>query len=237
MDNFIVILLLSLLSNGVFGADEKSQGTEGDNLTLPTGLTKIQSSDQILWLYGSDKTIIAKIVGGNYITDVDDERFKGNLKLDKQTGSLTIENIRIKNSGLYQLDINRGTTSRKFDVTVYAHLPTPDIESPQCSLTPVGSHSRKCVFSCSVQTSGQATLSWYKGNVFISSKVSDICSTISLPLEANYEDRNIYSCLVSNPISNKTQHLNITQLCQPCQVMLDSEDGVTSKETVISVHV
>ncbi|XDV23433.1 hypothetical protein PO909_028011 [Leuciscus waleckii] len=171
--------------------------TEGDSLTLPTGLTETQSSGRILWLYGSDKTIIAQIDKGNYsINDDDDERFKGNLELDKQTGSLTIKKNRIKNSGLYELDINRGTTSKKFSVKVYASLPTPDIDSPQCAQTPVGSSSPRCVFQCSVQTSDQTTLSWYRGNSVVS---------------------NIYSCMVNNPISNKTKHLDITQFCKPCE--------------------
>lgn len=109
----------SVCTSGVFGAEEIKEVTEGDSLTLPTGLTQTQSSGRILWLYGSDKTIIAQIDKGTYSTNVDDERFKGNLELDKQTGSLTIKNNRIKNSGLYQLDINRGTTLKKFSVTVY----------------------------------------------------------------------------------------------------------------------
>ncbi|KAK7136723.1 hypothetical protein R3I93_016927 [Phoxinus phoxinus] len=216
MKNVIVIILLSFLINGVFGADEMKEVTEGDSLTLPTGLTQTQSSDRILWLYGSDRTIIATIDNGIYSTNVD-ERFKGNLELDTQTGSLTIKKNKKKISGLYELDINRGTTSKKFSVKVYASLPTPAIDSPQCAQTPVGSSSPKCVFLCSVQTSDQTTLSWYRGNTRVSNKISDISSSISLRLEVNYEDKNIYSCMVNNTISNKTQHLDITQLCQPCE--------------------
>ncbi|XP_051763205.1 uncharacterized protein LOC127519744 isoform X3 [Ctenopharyngodon idella] len=192
----------------------KKEVTEGNSLTLPTALTKTQSSDQIFWLYGPQKTIIAKIARGIYETG-GDERFEGNLELDKQTGSLTIKNIRIINTGLYQLDFN-GAVSREFSVTVYARLPTPEILSPQCAQTPAGSSSPKCVFQCSVQTSDQVTLSWYKGNSLVSSNISNICSRISLPLEVNYEDKNPYSCMVNNPISNKTKHLDITQLCHRC---------------------
>ncbi|XP_039520346.1 uncharacterized protein LOC120474272 [Pimephales promelas] len=221
MKNVIVIILLSFLMNGVFGADEMKV-TDGDSLTLPTGLTEIQSSDRILWLYGSDRTIIAKIDAGTNNTDNDDERFQGNLELDKQTGSLTIKNVKIKNSGYYQLDIKRGSTIKDFNVKVYAILPTPDIDSQHCAQTPVGSSSPRCVFQCSVQTSDQTTLFWYRGNSVISSKISDICSRLSLRLEVNYEDKNIYSCMVKNPITNKTKHLDVTQLCQPCAAVPSS---------------
>ncbi|CAM4659480.1 unnamed protein product [Leuciscus chuanchicus] len=231
MKNVIVMILLPFLMDGVFGAEEMKEVTEGDSLTLPTGLTETQSSGRILWLYGSDRIILAKIDEGTYSTDVDDERFKGNLELDKQTGSLTIKNNRIKNSGLYELDIGGGTTSKKFSVTVYASLPTPDIDSPQCAQTPAGSSSPICVFQCSVQTSDQTTLSWYRGNSVVSSKIPDICKSLSLRLEVNYEDKNIYSCMVNNPISNKTKHLDIAQFCKPC------EDSGPSSGVIIGIVV
>ncbi|XP_039538594.1 uncharacterized protein LOC120486568 isoform X2 [Pimephales promelas] len=97
------------LDNGVsgVGSDEVSV-MEGDSVTLYTGVQTIQQYD-IKWYFND--TRIAQINGdvNKFCTDVQcnegTERFRDRLKLDHQTGSLTIMNTRNTHSGLYEVKI------------------------------------------------------------------------------------------------------------------------------------
>ncbi|XP_051762597.1 uncharacterized protein LOC127519141 [Ctenopharyngodon idella] len=83
---------------------------EGDSVTLNSDLTEMKDDDLIQWRFLTEMTLIAEInVTADRITvydDVLDGRFRDRLKLDKQTGSLTITNITTEYAGLYTLLIN-----------------------------------------------------------------------------------------------------------------------------------
>ncbi|XP_058616357.1 SLAM family member 9-like [Onychostoma macrolepis] len=174
----------------------------------------MMDDDLILWRFGAENTSIAQInVMAGSITvydDVLDERFRDRLKLDDQTGSLIITNTRTEHTGLYKLQTN--SVSKSFSLTVYARLPVPVI-SRDCS----SSSSSYFSLLCSAVNVSHVTLSWYKGNSLLSSiSVSDLSISLSLPLEVEYQDNNTYSCVLNNPISNQTRHLDISQLCHTC---------------------
>ncbi|ROL48294.1 hypothetical protein DPX16_5688 [Anabarilius grahami] len=151
--------------------------TEGDSITLHTGVTEILGYDRILWIYGPPDIRIADIYE-RIVTIYDQSvKFKDRLQLDDQTGSLTIKNIRTTNSGHYKLNVlsQQGVSRKTFTVTVV----------------------------------GISLLS--------SISASDLSISLSLPLEVEYQDRNTYSCVLNNPISHQTKHLDITQLCHTCE--------------------
>ncbi|XP_051978227.1 SLAM family member 9-like [Xyrauchen texanus] len=228
---------------GVFGEIKSVSVMEGESVTLHTEMTIVQGFYVILWRFGPEQTIIASIhkrdqIFFPYWSDRDDEvRFKGRLQVNEKTGSLTITNITTEHSGLYQLEIRSevGKISHSFNVTVYARLPVPVITSNSSQ----GSSSSKCVLVCSVVNVTPATLSWYKGNSLLSSiSVSDL-NSLSLPLEVEYQENNIYSCVINNPIRNQTKHLDITEVCQTCSVPRHSDviRSCDSTEAVIRLVV
>ncbi|XP_050959990.1 uncharacterized protein LOC127161344 isoform X1 [Labeo rohita] len=229
-------IMVFSLAVSLTDAVESVSVMKGDSVTLNSGLTNING---VVFQWVFVNSLIAHInVKADHITlfDYNDGRFRDRLKLDKQTGSLTITNTRSEHSGLYELEIYKEAKSRKFHLTVYAHPPVPII-SRDCSssLSSSGSSMTKCSFLCSMVNVSHVTLSWYKGNSLLSSiSVSDLSISLSLPLEVEYQDKNTYSCVLNNPISNQTTHLNITQLCQTCS---DSVRGCDSAEALIRLVV
>uniref|UniRef100_A0A671S102 Ig-like domain-containing protein n=1 Tax=Sinocyclocheilus anshuiensis TaxID=1608454 RepID=A0A671S102_9TELE len=194
---------------------------EGDSVTLNTDDTDIQRKDQILWRFGHNNILIAQINRKNNKSKCHDDnaagRFRGRLQLDHQTGSLSITNTRTTDSGLYKVTSSRTETP-------LTRLPVPVI-STGCSVLRL---YKNCSLVCSVVNVGHVTLSWYKGNSLLSSiSVSDLSISLSLPLEVEYQDNNTYSCVLNNPISNQTQHLDITQLCHTCAEVYISCCGFT----------
>ncbi|ROI15260.1 hypothetical protein DPX16_1413 [Anabarilius grahami] len=105
----------------VFGAEEITVPVmEGDSVTLHTGV-KTNQQDRIRWYFNDIR--IAQITGNLSKTCADKQcgkRFRNRLKLDHQTGSLTITTIKTSDTGLYKLKILGSSSSEKiFNVTVH----------------------------------------------------------------------------------------------------------------------
>ncbi|XP_026108502.1 uncharacterized protein LOC113080552 isoform X2 [Carassius auratus] len=123
MFSFGLFAVLPFLWHVVSGADSVSvSAMEGDSVTLYTDV-KINQQEKIHWYFNGIR--IAYINGdlSHICTDVQcedsDERFRDRLKLDNQTGSLTITNITNTDSGLYTFQIIRGNNNERiFNVTV-----------------------------------------------------------------------------------------------------------------------
>ncbi|KAL1251749.1 hypothetical protein QQF64_019545, partial [Cirrhinus molitorella] len=112
------------LSSGVSGVciDGVSVSVmEGESITLDTDV-KTDQQVKISWYF--DDIQIAEITGDlrKICRDVQcDGRFRNRLKLDQQTGSLTIKDTRTKDIGMYKLKIMRNSREHEkiFIVTVH----------------------------------------------------------------------------------------------------------------------
>ncbi|XP_048015024.1 hepatocyte cell adhesion molecule-like [Megalobrama amblycephala] len=216
MDMMFIFICLCLWSlNGVFVADAvKSESvTEGESVSLNSRFTQIHRDEEIEWKFGD--VLIASVMNNKsmFYDESAEGRFRDRLKLDHQTGSLTIINSRTTDSGLYTVSSSERDTINTINLTVYARLPVPVI-SRNSSLN--SSSSSSCSLVCSAVNVSHVTLSWFKGNsVFSSIRVSDLSSRSDLLLHLECVDDS-YSCVLNNPIRIQTQHLNNTQLCHTC---------------------
>ncbi|XDV23909.1 hypothetical protein PO909_028259, partial [Leuciscus waleckii] len=97
---------------------------EGDSVTLNSGVQTNQQ-DRVRWYFNDTRIAQINRDQSKICTDVqcneDTERFRDRLKLDHQTGSLTIMNITNTDSGVYKLKISSGSSDseKTFNVTVH----------------------------------------------------------------------------------------------------------------------
>ncbi|XDV24036.1 hypothetical protein PO909_028329 [Leuciscus waleckii] len=97
---------------------------EGDSVTLNSGVQTNQQ-DRVRWYFNDTRIAQINRDQSKICTDVqcneDTERFRDRLKLDHQTGSLTIMNITNTDSGVYKLKISSGSSDSEniFNVTVH----------------------------------------------------------------------------------------------------------------------
>uniref|UniRef100_A0A8C1PV99 Ig-like domain-containing protein n=1 Tax=Cyprinus carpio TaxID=7962 RepID=A0A8C1PV99_CYPCA len=126
-----------LLLRGASGVDTDGVSVsvmEGDSVTLHTDVSKTQQ-ERIKWYFND--TCVAEINGdlskicANDQCHDDKERLRDGIRLDHQTGSLTITNIRNTDSGLYKLHIMNNISSireKVFMVTVHG-VPAAEIDT------------------------------------------------------------------------------------------------------------
>ncbi|XP_056615521.1 uncharacterized protein LOC130430428 isoform X2 [Triplophysa dalaica] len=137
---------------------------DGHSVTLHTDLTHIQTDDVIQWRFGVNGPLIAKMkrsvnINPTYEDNDKTEIFRDRLKMNTQTGDLTITHITSQHSGLYHLNKNIGNKhiTKNFKLTVYAPTAVSISESTQ---TPSSSSSSESsdVYPPSAETHSHYTV-------------------------------------------------------------------------------
>uniref|UniRef100_A0A8C1T6E8 Immunoglobulin domain-containing protein n=1 Tax=Cyprinus carpio TaxID=7962 RepID=A0A8C1T6E8_CYPCA len=172
-----LLLFCCLLNHGASGVDTDIMSVsvmEGDSVTLHTGVETNQQ-DRIRWYFND--TRIAQITGdlSKTCTDVQcnkgTERFRDRLKLDNQTGSLTIMNITNTDSGLYKARMSNGII-KKFNVTVTG---ASGVDTDIMSVSVMEGDS--VTLHTGVETNQQDRIRWYFGDTRIAQISGDFSKT------------------------------------------------------------
>ncbi|XP_052445397.1 uncharacterized protein LOC127987172 [Carassius gibelio] len=197
--------ILLLLFNGVSSIDTDKVTVsvmEGDSVTLHTGV-KANQQEMIVWFFNNTRT--AKISGDQSKICADVQCKEGTernrLKMDDQTGSLTITNITITDCGLYKLVILNGTSRSKiFHVAVHA---VPDkIEKKSVK---AGNSVTLESLDCGVVKHPYRMMRWYFKDsliIEITGNQSEICSDDEC--KERFRDR--------LKLDNQTESLTITDI-------------------------
>ncbi|XP_056303281.1 uncharacterized protein LOC130215493 [Danio aesculapii] len=113
------IILFLLPTCGVFGAETNVSVSvmEGQTVTLNTDIIGIKNITRIIWRFETLRVAEFNNYKTTYLKDP--ERFN-RLKLNSQTGSLTIMDIKTTDTGLYKAEINHKSATSKwlFNVTL-----------------------------------------------------------------------------------------------------------------------
>ncbi|KAG8015008.1 hypothetical protein GBF38_022243 [Nibea albiflora] len=190
---------------------------KGGNITLDTGLKKLQKEHKVMWTQGPDFSgkLIAQL--NNFSTFIE-ESFKDILQLNLQTGSITLLRLTENYADYYCVKIMLGIEPhilRKYLITVFGPVSVPHISRTQINIT----HSVNdvnCSLRCSVESAPGVTLSWYRGEKKINqTSSSDISTNLTLRLVIQDQDEGNYSCVAANPVSKEAVTLNSTLWCPP----------------------
>ncbi|XP_056305542.1 SLAM family member 5 [Danio aesculapii] len=223
--------------------DEVKTVMEGHILTLHAGSAQMEGHSEIIWYFKSAgrTTRIAQMNRGG-VVNVYEESLAHRLKLDRTCGSLTICNISISDSGVYEVSqtIKLHVYEKKFRVDVYAPVSVPAIERNSLVIEHRSSGTLKqpqelCSVLCSVKNSRDVLISWHKGGEMIKQSSSpELNISLSLSLELHYEDVENYRCTAENPVSNKSIQLQLRDVCRSTQKDCQDHCGATLIRLVLS---
>ncbi|XP_073721572.1 hemicentin-1-like [Misgurnus anguillicaudatus] len=118
----LLFFCFALLLDGVSGT-VVTVSVNGDSFTLPIKTDEIKGAENLLWKFKGEIIATIDSEDENSKAEYPDGGFNSRLKLDRTTGSLTINKITTEDNGEYQLEIRSSRTPgykplKTFSVTV-----------------------------------------------------------------------------------------------------------------------
>ncbi|XP_064193856.1 T-lymphocyte surface antigen Ly-9-like isoform X2 [Anguilla rostrata] len=150
-----------------------------------------------------DDSVIAKVV--NQTIQLIKDSYGTRLQWNSSTGLFSLSDLRKGDSGGYRVQHKDGKTD-DYQLVVWDPVPRPQVSSrnkmkPNCSVL------------CSVKNGREVTLSWHReGQTLSHTSSPNFSSPLSLPLEME-ENSTPYSCVATNPVSNKTVTVRPEEHC------------------------
>uniref|UniRef100_A0A3Q3EZR3 Contactin-4-like n=1 Tax=Labrus bergylta TaxID=56723 RepID=A0A3Q3EZR3_9LABR len=207
------------------------QAKEGQRVTLNTREDGCDSKVEVVWIFGPEKPVSRVARMRNRVLTTNYTKSFGNrLKLDPQSGSLSITELRSSDSGVYMCQsIGVNILSQQFNLIVYAGISqlhllksafscclpasvcTPSIRT---NMTAMNSHCSWLTVECSVKSSRELRLSMFRGRDKLKeTSRPDPSSTLHLSLLISKGDEGEYSCVAENPVDQKSSRLHTADTC------------------------
>ncbi|KAK6466155.1 SLAM family member 5-like [Huso huso] len=179
---------------------QQVKGIVGESLTFPVEIPNLKPDTEINWRYGFKELDfqIARIQ--NRTIKVFEERFKARLQLDNMSSSLRINGLEREDSGIYQVETIGGNRFiKRFHLSVYNPVPEPQVMQ-------IHSANRSCTLLCFVGNASEVNVFWMRDGKPL--------NTTELEISQEMQGGNVtYTCVASNPASNKTTTVTPSHYC------------------------
>uniref|UniRef100_A0A8C9QUF6 Immunoglobulin domain-containing protein n=1 Tax=Scleropages formosus TaxID=113540 RepID=A0A8C9QUF6_SCLFO len=155
--------------------------------------------EEILWKWNGDKAV--EFAPDEGLTEY--WKFKGRTTLNTQTGELTIRNLQKTDSGRYKAEVLVGGTLQYsvFDVTVLDAVTRPTVQCEQ----------RDSVGILRCHSEGEmGQYRWEGPNDFLMSWTEQ---PIGLEISRDQSSDSAYTCVVKNPVSEKSSEAFLAERC------------------------
>ncbi|XP_058877761.1 CD48 antigen-like [Acipenser ruthenus] len=196
-----VHVLGSCLSAAQLGV-QQVKGIVGESLTFPVEVPNLPLNTEVNWRYGpvGPDWPIARIQNGEIKAGFD-KRFTGRLQRDNVTNGLKITNLQRRDSGFYQMETYKQYKGKsRFKLSVYDPVPEPEVNGS------VVLANRSCTLLCFVGNASEVNVSWMRDGKPL--------HTTELEISKEMQGGNVtYTCVASNPASNKTTTVTPSHYC------------------------